>query len=91
MPDGLIESEFEPPPEYPGAHLDPKHSYPSHESLRSLLNKIGLTYKVNTPIPDTCNQPQIIKPDRPLSAWEMAFTMIATVVGGYLIYKIFKE
>ena len=72
MPNGLIESEFEPPPEYPGAHLNQKHSYPPHEGLPFLLNNIGLKYTMCAPIPDTCNLPKIIKPDRPLSAWEMA-------------------
>ena len=91
MPNGLIESEIEPPPEYPGAHLNQKHSYPSHEGLLLLLRKIGLKYTMNKPIPDTCNWPKIIKPDRPLSAWEMALVVVTAIGAGYLMYKIFKE
>lgn len=91
MPNGQIESEFEPPPEYPGAHLNQKHSYPPHEILPLLLNTIGLKYTMSTPIPDTCNLPKSIKPDRPLSSWEMAFIVLAALGTGYLIYKIFKK
>ena len=91
MPNGLIESEFEPPPEYPGAHLNQKHSYPPHVGLPFLLNNIGLKYTTCAPIPDTCNLPKIIKPDRPLSAWEMALVLLAALGVGYLFYQIFKK
>ena len=91
MQDGLIESELEPPPEYPGAHLNQKHSYPSHEILPALLNRIGIGYTMRPPIPDTCTQPKINKPDRPLSTWEMAAIGLVALGAGYLMYLIFKK
>ena len=91
MPGGLIESEMEPPPEYPGAHLNQKHSYPSHELLLAMLNSIGIGYTMRTPIPDTCNLPKIIKPDRPLLWWEIILIGLAALVVSYLLYQIFKK
>ena len=91
MPNGLIESEAEPPPEYPGAHLNQKHSFSPHMVLPILLDAIGLKYTMSTPIPDTCNLPKINKPDKPLSAWEVVFVLLAAIVVGYLTYKIVKK
>ncbi|AJM91723.1 hypothetical protein [Nitrosopumilus piranensis] len=91
MPNGIIESELEPPPEYPGAHLNQKHSYPPHDGIPILLDKIGIGYSIIPPIPDTCNLPKIIKPDGPLKWWEMLLIGVAAVGIGYLILQIFKK
>ncbi len=91
MPNGIIESELEPPPEYPGAHTNQIHSYPSHDGLPVLLEQIGIEYSVITPIPDTCSLPKIIKPDRPLKWWEMILLGIIALGIGYLILQIFKK
>ena len=37
MPDGMIEGEMEPPPAYPGAHLNPEHSYSAHKEIKEIL------------------------------------------------------
>ncbi len=39
MPDGNIESEMEPPPAYPAAHLNQEHSYPAHQETEKVLRK----------------------------------------------------
>lgn len=91
MPNGIIESELEPPPEYPGAHLNQIHSYPPHDGMPILLEYIGIKYIILTPIPDTCHLPKIIDPDKPLKWWEMLLLGVAAVGIGYLILQIFKK
>ena len=91
MPNGIIESELEPPPEFPGAHRNQIHSYPPHDGMPILLEHIGLEYTVISPIPDTCHLPKIIDPDKPLKWWEMLLLGVAAVGIGYLILQIFKK
>ena len=91
MANGLIESELEPPPEYPIAHLNQRYSYSPHLGLPLLLSQIGLEYKIRTPIPDTCNLPEIIKPGRPLSAWETVLALLGIIVVCYLLYQGLKK
>lgn len=76
MSNGIIESELEPPPEYPGAHINPIHSYPSHKEISILLEHIKIKYTIIPPIPETCRFPTIIAPNKPMRWWEML------IVGG---------
>ena len=91
MSNGLIESELEPPPEYPGAHLNQKHSYPSHDGLPTLLKHIGIKYTIIKPIPSTCHLPTIINPDRPLKWWEILLIGLAAVGFAYVLVQLIKS
>lgn len=91
MPDGLIESELEPPPEYPGAHVNQLHSYSPHDGLPILLEHIRTEYTIIQPVPDTCHLPKIIDPDKPLKWWHFLIIGLAVVGIGYLMVKILKE
>ena len=91
MPDGIIESELEPPPDYPGAHLNQKYSSPSHDGIRPLLNHIGIDYTIIEPIPETCNLSKILRPDRPMKWWEIMIIGLAAVGLGYLLIREFKK
>lgn len=77
MPDGIIEAEIEPPPSYPGAHLNPEHSYSAHNELEIFLNHAGIRYSRRTRIPLTCIQRVIKKPVKP--------SHIATIVVGAVL------
>ena len=62
MPDGEIEGEMEPPPAYPGAHLNQEHSYSAHKEIEEILSKhTNVTYYVERQIPSTCKKPIIKK------------------------------
>ena len=91
MPDGRIESELEPPPEYPGAHLNQKHSFSPHKELNLLLKKIKIRYRMRTPIPETCNYPEENEPDRPLLWQKILLIGIVPLVTTYIAYKIAKS
>ena len=58
MPNGNIESEMEPPPDYPMAHLNPEHSYSAHKETEQILRSSGIRCDVLTSIPDTCVNPK---------------------------------
>ena len=91
MPNGVIESELEPPPEYPGAHINQLHSYSPHDGIPVLLEHIGIKYTVIQPVPNTCHLPKIIDPDKPLKWWEILIIGLAAVGIGYLILKVIKK
>lgn len=84
-------NELEPPPEYPGAHLNQIHSYPPHDGMPVLLEHIGIKYTIIQPVPNTCHLPKIIDPDKPLKWWEILIIGLAAVGIGYLIVKTLKQ
>jgi len=91
MPNGAIEAELEPPPEYPGAHLNQLHSYSPHDGIPVLLEHIGIQYAIIQPVPNTCHLPKIIDPDKPLKWWEILIIGLAAVGIGYLILQAIKK
>lgn len=91
MPNGVIESELEPPATYPGAHLNKKHSFSSHYGIPILLTSIGIKYEVIPPIPETCLHPEIINPTGPLKWWEMIILGLIAAGIGYLVLQSFKK
>ena len=91
MPDGIIESELEPPPDFPSAHLNQKYSFPPHSGMPSLLDLINIDYSIISPIPETCKFPKIITPDNPLKWWEMVLIGLAAVGLGYVIIQALKK
>ena len=69
MRNGMIEGEMEPPPAYPGAHLNLEHSYSAHREIEQILStKTTVMYYVERNIPDTCLNPVIKKPHNPTHA-----------------------
>jgi len=91
MPNGIIESELEPPPEFPGAHLNDIHSYPPHEFLPGVLDHIGINYKIIPPVPNTCRLPKIIDPKKPLKWWEILIIGLAAVGIGYVVLQLLRK
>jgi len=95
MPDGEIEGEMEPPPAYPGAHLNPEHSYSAHKEIEEILSKhTNITYYVERHIPSTCKKPIIKKPDNPTHAKTIAAVgVVAAALAGlaYLLSKRDKD
>ena len=76
MPDGLVEAEIEPPPEYPFAHINQKHSYSAHGQVARILRECRIMFRTVRAVPQTCLHPVIDRPDNP-SHW----TAIALVIG----------
>jgi hypothetical protein len=81
MPDGIIEAEIEPPPDYPGAHLNPEHSYSAHNELGIVLSQAGIQYGRRVKTPLTCIQRVIKKPVKP--------THVVTIVVGVVLVIAF--
>lgn len=91
MPDGMIESELEPPPEYPGAHINGIHSYSPHTGMAVLLQRLRLKYTIILPIPKTCKLPTIIDPNKPLKWWQIVILGVVVVGVGALIVQALKK
>ena len=93
MRNGLIESEMEPPPEYPIEHLSPKHSYSAHWQLLRTLRSVGARFRLARDVPPTCAKPKIVRPER-YTHWETIFDicLVIVAVGGtaYAAYKSSK-
>lgn len=84
MPDGLIEAEIEPPPAYPLAHINPRHSYSAHGQVARLLRRWGMRFKTAQAVPRTCLEPAIDKPDNP-SHWSAIALGIGVGVGAGIV------
>ena len=83
MPDGLVEAEIEPPPEYPLAHINQKHSYSAHDQVNRILRECGIRFLTARAVPRTCLQPVIDRPNSP-SHW----TAIGLGIGGGIGFGI---
>ena len=91
MPDGIIESELEPPPDYPSAHLNQKYSFPSHDGIQAVLSHVEIGYTTIDPIPETCKLSNIIHPDKPLKWWEFMIIGLIAVGLGYVLIQALKK
>jgi len=91
MPNGNIESEMEPPPAYPAAHLNPEHSYSAHQETEQVLRLARIGYNVISPIPETCKNRKIKKPDNPAHASELALGVALGVTTIYILKKLFED
>ena len=80
MPDGRIESEMEPQPEYPAAHIKQAHSYSPHRSLGSLLRELRIPFGRVRNVPLTCRRPVVNRPENP-TRWECFAVAAAGLVG----------
>lgn len=74
MSDGEIEAEIEPPPSYPGAHLNSEYCYSAHQELEQVLQYAKISYGRKRLTPITCIRREIKKPEKP--------THIGTIVLG---------
>lgn len=91
MPNGGIESEMEPPPAYPAAHLNPEHSYSAHKETEQILRLSRIQYGVISQIPHTCICPKIKKPYKPTHAAEFAFAGILGVTLAVILKKLLED
>ena len=91
MPDGNIESEMEPPPAYPAAHLNSKHSYSAHQETEQVLRLARIGYDILTSIPSTCINPKIVKPNKPTHAAGFVAGGILGIVGYAIIKKLLDD
>ena len=91
MPDGLIEGEMEPPTAYPGAHVNPEHSYSAHRQLAQILQKINISYYLIGHVPETCLRPIIKKPDKPTHAWIWGALAAIGIIGIAALYEATKD
>ena len=91
MPDGGIESEMEPPPAYPAAHLNQKHSYSAHKETRQILRLSRVGYDVTTPIPDTCLHRIIKKPNNPTHAAGFVLMGLLGIAGAAILKKLLED
>ena len=88
MPNGVIESEAEPPTEYPFAHLNPEHSYSSHRDVLRILRRLRIPFQMVRDVPPTCQRPVAVHPENPVGwevlAWAvLGFGLGATVAIAY--------
>ena len=92
MPDGLIESEMEPPPEYPVEHLNPRHSYSAHKQVLSVLRSVGIRFRRVRDTPPTCAMPKIVRPKR-YTHWVTIAIVMALVAAAIalVVYAISKR
>ena len=65
MPNGRIEAEIEPPPEYPLAHINQKHSYSAHRAVIDMLGKCDIRFRTEHNVPPTCLDPIVERPSKP--------------------------
>lgn len=79
MPDGTIEAEVEPPPDYPGAHLNPEHSYSAHDELEIILKHAGILYNRRSRPPSTCIQRVIKKPIKPTHVVTIVVSVVLVI------------
>ena len=91
MPDGNIESEMEPPPAYPAAHLNQEHSYSAHKETEQVLRLARINYDTISPIPTTCKNRKIKKPVNPTHAAGFALAGIIGITAGYILKKLLED
>ena len=91
MPDGLIEAEMEPPPEYPPEHLDHKYSYSPHSRVLRILRDLKMGFKSVRPTPPTCKKPVVVHPKHYTSWKEVVGVAVLVCIGlgllGYALHK----
>ena len=91
MPDGSIESEMEPPPAYPAAHLNQEHSYSAHQETEQVLRLSRIGYGIIPEIPHTCIHRKIKKPYKPTHASGFALAGLAGVVIAAILLKLLAD
>lgn len=90
MSDGIIESEIEPPPSYPAAHLNQEHSYSAHHELVEVLNYAAIKYVPRTRTPLTCIQRLIKKPEKPTHIVIIAIVAVIVIAFAGVLVALAK-
>ena len=88
MPDGNIEAEMEPPPAYPAAHLNEKHSYSAHDEVGQVLRAVRIRHHTKLRIPKTCREPIIEKPINPTHAAGFAVGIGFGLLAAFIVKKL---
>lgn len=90
MPDGLIEAEMEPPPEYL-EHLDHKYSYSPHSRVLRILRGVRIGFRSARPTPPTCKRPVVVHPKHHTSSKKVVGVAVLVCIGavllGYALHK----
>jgi len=89
MKDGTIEGKLEPPD--PDAHHNPTHTYSAHKEIEIILRDIDIEFNITSSIPDTCNAPRKIRPDRHMHVVSMNSLGILSVLADMLIRESLRE
>lgn len=79
MPNGRIEAEIEPPPEYPLAHINQKHSYSAHRAVVDVLGRCGIKFRTVHDVPPTCLDPVVDRPSKPTHWKVFAVAIVAAI------------
>lgn len=88
-PNGDIEAENEPSPEYILAHLDDKYSYSAHDEVQDFLNRFNIPYSIKK-VADTCIDKIIVKPESPLHWIILAGLILLGAILGWAFIKILR-
>lgn len=91
MPDGWIESEVEPPPEYPLAHVNQAHSYSSHDAVLGILHECGMEFRMVADVPKSCLNPAVVRPNKPTHWTKIVgavFVVTIALLGAYIANKL---
>ena len=90
MPDGWIEAEIEPPPEYPFAHRNQVHSYSAHNAVLDVLQECGIQFRTVPYVPATCLDPIVVKPVKPTSLAVLCTAAVVGIAGFFTVLFINK-
>ena len=86
LPDRIIESEMEYPPDYPFAHINSTHSYSAHNETQIILDQFSIPHKLTRVPPITCIEPEIIDAKKPSHWISIAVVcLIGAVVAAALV------
>lgn len=90
--DGRIESEMEPQPEYPFAHINQEHSYSPHPELGRLLRALSIGFQRVRDVPSTCRRIAAVRPKDPINWKEIAVGGGIAAAGiGLVAYLLWKR
>lgn len=90
MPDGWIEAEIEPPPEYPFAHLNQVHSHSAHGEVLGVLRECRIRFWTVRNVPATCLDPVVVKPVKPTSLKALAAAAGVGIAGFFTVLLVNK-
>lgn len=90
MSDGWIEAEIEPPPEYPLAHINQKHSYSAHHAVIDMLGKCGIRFRTVHDVPPTCLDPIVDRPSKPTHWKVLLGASVAGVAAFFSVLAVNK-
>lgn len=91
MPNGRIESEMEPPQDYPFEHINQEYSYSAHEETRQILAMSRVRRFVTQHIPSTCRRPRIKKSDNPTHVGKIIAGVAVGIVAAAILRELLKD